>query len=421
MKLRRRWFVLATLALVASLLAVGGTTSAAKAGAKKGVTIEIWDYFAAAPDGTPERNALNRVAQAWAKKTGNRVVNPGTISNRENKFITAAQAGQGPDIYMGAHDRLGSFVAPGIVAPVPSTLLSKKERVGYNPVSVQAMSIKGRMYGIPLAAESYFLYYNKTLIKTAPKTWAQLISKAKALTSGDRYGFLWDTTNFYYDYAFIHGYGGYVFKHTKSGLDPKKLGLATSGSIRGFQFIADLVRKHNLTPATTNTGIMEGKFSKGDAAMIIDGPWAVPGFKKDRVPYGVAPLPSLAKNKPLRPFIGFQGLMVNSKSKHQKEAWDLAKYLSEHLPLPLYKAAGRVPVLTKVAKLRVVTSSAVTRAVLASSRLGEPMPNIPQMSTVWGPMANALTAIVQGKATAREAALEAQQAIERAIAQQGGG
>ena len=421
MKVRRRWAVVAALALVASLLAVGGTTSTAKAGAKKGVTIEIWDYFAAPPDGTPERNALNRVAQQWAKKTGNKVVNPGTISNRENKFITAAQAGQGPDIYMGAHDRLGSFVAPGLVASVPSNLLSKKLKAGFNPVALQAMSLKGKMYGLPLAAESYFLYYNKKLVKTAPKTWAQLIAKAKALTQGERYGFLWDTTNFYYDYAFIHGFGGYVFRHTNRGLDANKLGIATPGAIQGLQFIADLVRKHNLTPATTNTGIMESKFSKGDAAMIIDGPWAVPGFKKDGVPYGVAQLPSLTKGKPMRPFIGFQGLMVNSKSKHQKEAWDLAKYLSLHLPLPLYKAAGRVPVLTKVAKLKVVTSSAVTRAVLASSRLGEPMPNIPQMSVVWGPMANALTAIVQGKATPREAAQDAQQAIARAIAQQGGG
>jgi arabinogalactan oligomer/maltooligosaccharide transport system substrate-binding protein len=420
MKVRRRWLVLAASALVASLLAVGGTTSTAKAGAKKGVTIEIWDYFAAPPDGTPERDALNRVAQQWAQKTGNKVVNPGTISNRENKFITAAQAGQGPDIYMGAHDRLGSFVAPGIVASVPKGLLSKTERAGFNPVALQAMSLKGKMYGLPLAAESYFLYYNKNLVSKPPKTWSALIAKAKALTSGDKYGFLWDTTNFYYDYAFIHGYGGYVFKHTARGLDAHTLGLASPGAIQGLQFVADLVRKYNLTPATTNTGIMEGKFSKGDAAMIIDGPWAVPGFKKDGVPYGVAPLPSLSKTKPLRPFIGFQGLMVNSKSKHQKEAWSLVKYLSQHLPLPLYKAAGRVPVLKNVAKLKIVTSSAVTRAVLASSRLGEPMPNIPQMSLVWGPMGNALTAIVQGKATARQAAEDAQQAIERAIQQQGG-
>jgi arabinogalactan oligomer/maltooligosaccharide transport system substrate-binding protein len=321
---------------------------------------------------------------------------------------------------MGAHDRLGSFVAPGIISAVPKGLLSKAEKRAFNPVAIQALSYRGKLYGLPISSESYFLFYNKNLIKKAPTTWAQLISRAKALTHGDQYGFLWDTTNFYYDYAFMRGFGGYVFKQGKRGLDANKLGIATSGSIRGLQFIQDLVVKDKLVPATTNTGIMEGKFSAGQAAMIIDGPWAVAGFKEKGLNFGAAPLPALAKGKPMRPFIGFQGFMVNSKSKHQKEAWSLVKYLSQHLPLPLYKAAGRVPVLTKVANLKVVRSNQVTKAVLASSRNGEPMPNIPQMAVVWGPMGNALSALVQGKASASEAARDAQSAIRQAIAQQGG-
>ncbi len=122
----------------------------------------------------------------------------------------------------------------------------------------------------------------------------------------------------------------------------------------------------------------------------------------------------------MRPFVGVQGFMINSKSKHQKEAWDLAKYLSQNVELPLFKASGRVPVLNALAKKPIVAQNPVTQAVIHSSDVGQPMPNIPAMAVVWAPMANALGALVNGKTTPAAAAADAQKAIETAIAQQGG-
>jgi arabinogalactan oligomer/maltooligosaccharide transport system substrate-binding protein len=58
--------------------------------------------------------------------------------------------------------------------------------------------------------------------------------------------------------------------------------------------------------------------------------------------------------------------------------------------------------------------------VIKSASLGEAMPNIPAMSVVWQPMANALQTLVQGKSTPAQAAADAQKAIAQAIAQQGG-
>jgi len=154
--------------------------------------------------------------------------------------------------------------------------------------------------------------------------------------------------------------------------------------------------------------------------MIIDGPWAVAGFKAKGVNFGVAPLPAFSKGVPMKPFIGVQGFLVNSHSKNVAAAWDLVKYLSKNAELPLFKAAGRVPVLNSVANNPVVKKNAVTQAVIASSNLGVPMPNIPAMAVVWTPMANALGTLVNGKATPDQAASDAQKAIAAAIAQQGG-
>jgi maltose-binding protein MalE len=165
---------------------------------------------------------------------------------------------------------------------------------------------------------------------------------------------------------------------------------------------------------------MEGKFKQGQAAMIIDGPWAVQGFRSAGVNFGVAALPKLPNGKASAPFVGVQGFFVNKYSKNVKESWDLIRYLSTHLPMPLYRASQRVPVLKSTAKRRLVANNPVVKTVIQASNNGQPMPNIPAMGVVWEPMGDQLSLLVQGKTTPAAAARAAQERIARAIQQQGG-
>jgi arabinogalactan oligomer/maltooligosaccharide transport system substrate-binding protein len=408
--------LMVVLAALAVAIVAGVTAGSSQAAPQKGKTITIWDYFIGSPK---ERTALNTVAQQWAKKTGNKVVNAGDVDASKDKFKLSARTGRGPDIIQLPHDNLGDIAAPGLLAPQPKGF--QVSRGLYDKVGLTAVTYKGSLYGLPIGRESYFLFYNKAMVQTPPKTWNALITTAKRLTSGDKYGFLWDTGNFYYAYNWIRGYGGYVFKVTKNGYDPTKLGINTPGGIRGLKFIQDLVQVHHLTPASTNTDIAEGSFKNGKAAMIIDGPWAVQGFRTAGVNFGVAALPNLPNGKPSSPFVGLQALFVNKYSKNTKEAWDLVRYLSIHLPMPLFKASGRVPVLKSAAKSKIVQSNPVTKVVIQAANNGEPMPNIPAMDLVWGPMSDQLQLLVQGKTTPAAAARAAQERIARAIKEQSGG
>jgi arabinogalactan oligomer / maltooligosaccharide transport system substrate-binding protein len=407
--------LMVVVAALAVALVAGLAAGSSQASVKKGKTITLWDFFISAPK---ERAALNKVAQQWAKKTGNTVVNPGDVSESMDKFRLSARTGRGPDVIQFPHDNLGRMAASGVLAPQPRGFAVARGL--YDKVGLTAVTYKGALYGLPIARESYFLFYNRSMVRTPPKTWTALINQAKRLTSGDRYGFLWDTANFYYAYNWIHGFGGYVFRLTKNGYDPNKLGINTPGGIRGLKFIQDLVQVHKLTPAATNTDVMEGKFKNGTAAMIIDGPWAVQGFRSAGVNFGVAALPKLPNGKPSAPFVGVQGFFVNKYSKNVKESWDLIRYLSIHLPMPLYRASQRVPVLKSTAKRRLVASNPVVKTVIAASNNGQPMPNIPAMGVVWEPMGDQLALLVQGRTTPAAAARAAQERIARAIQQQGG-
>jgi arabinogalactan oligomer / maltooligosaccharide transport system substrate-binding protein len=407
--------LMVVLAALAVALVAGLAAGSSQASVKKGKTITLWDFFISAPK---ERAALNSVAQQWARKTGNTVVNPGDVQESMDKFRLSARTGRGPDVIQFPHDNLGRMAASGVLAPQPRGFAVARGL--YDKVGLTAVTYKGGLYGLPIARESYFLFYNRNMVRTPPKTWTALINQSKRLTSGDRYGFLWDTSNFYYAYNWIHGFGGYVFKLTKNGYDPNKLGINTPGGVRGLKFIQDLVQVHKLTPPATNTDVMEGKFKKGEVAMIIDGPWAVQGFRSAGVNFGVAPLPKLPNGKPSAPFVGVQGFFVNKYSKNVRESWDLIRYLSTHLPMPLYRASQRVPVLKSTARRRLVANNPVVKTVIQASNNGQPMPNIPAMGVVWEPMGDQLALLVQGKTTPAAAARAAQERIARAIQQQGG-
>ena len=132
-------------------------------------------------------------------------------------------------------------------------------------------------------------------------------------------------------------------------------------------------------PETTNYDIMDGKFGSGQAAMVINGPWAVQNYRSKGINFGVAPLPTLPNGKAPTPFVGVQMLGVNSRSKNAAAAWDLARYLSINLPLPLYRASGRVPATVAASKAKEVKANPVTQVVIAASNKGQPMPNIPEM------------------------------------------
>ena len=332
------------------------------------------------------------------------------------KYPLAARGGRGPDVIQFPHDNLGRFAAAGVIASAQPGFANTTL---YAPVANQAITYKGKIWGLPIARETTFLFYNKALIAQPPKTWTQLIAAAKPLTSGDQYGFLWSPADFFYDYAFIGGYGGFVFQQTKAGYNGKRLGLATPGAIAGFQLIQDLVQKHKLVPATTNYDIMDGKFGSGQAAMVINGPWAVQNYTSKKINFGVAPLPTLPNGKAPTPFVGVQMLGVNSRSKNARAAWDLVRYLSLNLPLPLYRASGRVPATIAASNAKEVTRNPVTQVVIASSNKGQPMPNIPEMGAVWTPAGAVLQLLVKGELTAREAAVQMTNQIAKAISQQG--
>lgn len=383
------------------------TSAAPSATAKPPVELLVWTHLTG-----PERDAIDTVAQAWAKSTGNKV----TVVLDSGDFsaaVTAIAGGKGPDIMYGLpHDNLGNFQKAGQLAAVPSGVI---DSAAYVPQSLAAVSYGGKMLAVPVSMEAIGLFYRTDKVKTAPTTFEDLRAQAKGGV-----GFKYDIKNFYFTYGFIGANGGYVFKDKGNGsLDPTDIGLGNDGAKAAYKLIQDLAVTDKLMAKDESGDTAKAAFQAGKSAFYISGPWDVDGFKKATVPFAVTKIPSV-NGKAFQPFIGVQAAFVNSKTTDAKQAaaWDLIKKLQTDLPLQLFKVGNRIPAQKALLNDASVKADPNVAAFAASAQDGVPMPNIAAMAAVWTPAGNQLDLLVQGKTTPDAAAAKMVSDIKDGIAQQ---
>src|SRR5690606_18479410 len=76
-----------------------------------------------------------------------------------NDFLSLVPTGEGPDITVGAHDWLGSFIVNGVISSID--LADKTSE--FSDVSLSAFTWDGQLYGLPTAVESVGLIRNTAL------------------------------------------------------------------------------------------------------------------------------------------------------------------------------------------------------------------------------------------------------------------
>lgn len=326
---------------------------------------------------------------------------------------TAAPAGSGPDIILGAHDWLGELVTSGLLVPLD---LGSEDRDFTQP-ALQAFTYESALYGLPYGTENIALFINTDLVAECPTSWTEVYDISKELNGNNasRYGFVRMESDPFHFYPIQTAFGGYVFGRDRDGNhDPGDVGVGNDGSIAAGQWLERMVQE-GLQPSGMNWETMHSQFESTTAAMILTGPWALVRLQDAGVPYDICPIPSEIEDG--RPFVGALGFMVSAFS----EAPLLAQvFLTEYVAttdtmLALYEADPRVPAYLPALEL---INDADFSAFAEAGMEGEPMPAIPEMSSVWQPWDDALTLISQGTATAEEAFTRAQQQVEDAIGPQ---
>ena len=380
------------LVAAAAALALGSGFALNVAAAETGKLL-IWI------NGDKGYNGLQKVGDEFAKKTGVQV----TVEHPEDapgKFQQAAAAGKGPDIWIWAHDRIGEWIAGGLLQPLTP---SKKALADLDPLALKAFSVGGKTWGYPISIEAVALVYNKDLVPVPPKTFEEVIALDKKLSANGKKAILWDYNNTFFTWPLLAAGGAYPFKLKADGnFDPLNTGVNNAGAIKGTELLATLV-KTGVMPKGAGYADMEAGMAQGKIAMMINGAWSWDNLKKSNINFGVTKIP-MVNGKKAAPFVGVIGAMVSKASPNR----DVAVEFIENYMLSvkgLKTINDDVPLGTPASKalFAELKSDPNIQATMASAQDGNPMPNNPEMGRFWSSMASALQNVTEGRQAPKEA------------------
>ncbi len=385
---KRMWLLLGVLAVAASALVF---VTPALSAHKDSSTLVIWTD-------QDRQAAITQLANQWAAGKGItvKVVVKDTGSIRDNLGTVAAS--DAPDVLTAAHDWTGQLAANGLVEPLFPSAAVKADFPKYTLDAFSYGTAVKKLYGVPVAVENIGLVVN-TKLAAVPKTFAQLESEALAYKKKAHQSFgiavqQGSGGDAYHMYPFFSGLGGFVFGTNSAGnLDPSNIGVANKNLLKNAPLI-DKWNKEGLINSKLDYTGAQNAFLKKQAAFWITGPWNTDTLKKSGIDFKIIQVPKIVY--PSVPFLGVQGVMVSKYATVHGVDSAAKDFVTNFLATPaaqteLAAANGRPP-----ANLKAKSNDPVLREFSAASKGGVPMPNIPQMSSVWSDLGQAWVRSTKG-------------------------
>lgn len=304
------------------------------------------------------------------------------VGDSSSQIALDGPAGVGPDLFAAPHDKLGELVAGGHILPTT------------NPDEVtdlvlascaSAVTYDGTMYGYPVSAETYALFYNKDLIseEAVPKTWEDLATFSAGFNSEntDKYGFAMDVGNAYYTILFTTSNDNRLFG--PDGTDTTTTNINSADSVAGMEFFQSLrTTALDVPAADLTTAVGDAAFTDGNIALYVSGPWNTKPFADAGINFGVTTIPSLPGNDtPAATFSGTRTMQVSAYSDYPEEAADFANFLlSDEMQELRFEITDALP------STPIEVESEYANGFVEQLEYAFPMPSIPQMSAYWDAM-----------------------------------
>lgn len=372
----------------------------------------IWSDAQRAP-------VLQTFAKSFAAANGISVSVQAVSTDLQSTYVTATNAGKGPDIVVGATDWIGNLVQNGTIAPLP---LTQAQKSAFEPTALKAVTYNGQTYGVPYATENLALFTNTAEATAGPSTFEAMVKSGEAAVHAKKASDplalqVGQQGDPYTIQPLVGSAGGYIFGTKADGTyDPSKLGVGGPGFIAFAKLLGKYGEKgENVFKRSIDANNAVSLFASGKVPYLVSGPWALPQIKQAGIKYAISPVPRFAGMGPAKPFLGVQAFYVSSKAKNAPIAQEFTlNYLTrKDVEEALYKAEPLPPALT-AAYDDVAKTDPDIAAFHTAGEHGVVLPQIPAMSAVWGPLGTAEAAIVGGAdpvSTMRGAASQIKQAV----------
>lgn len=325
---------IATTAMVAALTlaatACGGDSDNQSDGSGElSGTVTFWDTSNEA-----EKGVYKKIAEDFTKKHPKVNVKYVSVDFGEanNNFKNAAGGNAGaPDVMRTEVAWVADFANLGYLAPLDDTT-AIEDKDDFLDTAWGSTQFDGKTYAVPQVTDTLALFYNKRILKEAgvevPTSLADIKRDAKKIK--DETGaaaFYLRGDDPYWFLPFLYGEGGDMVDDKA-----KKVTIDEASGVRAFEEMKSLVdSKAAITDLNDGWDNGQTAFKNGDAAMQINGPWAIEDSLagkefKDKDNLGVAAVPAgrKAQGSPQ----GGWNLSVYAGSENLDASYEFVKYMS---------------------------------------------------------------------------------------------
>ena len=283
--MKRRFQKLAALFLVGSMTAAlvsgcGGSSGSGDSSSGSGddssssgetAEVTLWHYFEA------EAPALEALIEEYNEMQSDIHITPTYVSREElmNQYTIGAVSGELPDIGMVDSPDMASYISLGVFEDITEELESRDDlQYFYEGPLLSCQDADGNYYGLPQNSNCLTLCCNMDILNAAgydspPTTWDEFLEVCEKTT---------DSANGVYGFAMCAvGTEEGTFQILpwiwSAGGDISDL--TSEGSIKGIQFLTDLVQNGYMSREVVNWQQADAynAFCAGRAAMFESGTW----------------------------------------------------------------------------------------------------------------------------------------------------
>jgi ABC-type glycerol-3-phosphate transport system substrate-binding protein len=209
-----------------------------------------------------------------------------------------------PDLIWADQEALAGLLADGMLQPLEDASVLE----GMLPALQTASSAGGQVWGAPVAADgALLLYANPALVAAPPQTSDGLLRTVRDLSRSDRPGLVQFWSQSRWLVPWLYGFGGSLTD--ASGTRPT---LDTPAMVSALGYWRELVGSVPDDTPTYRGG--QYLFATGDAALALDGDWALPRFEtlSETLRISITSLPRIsANNQPAVPLLNGSFVMLH--------------------------------------------------------------------------------------------------------------
>lgn len=354
-------------------------------GVASAAEITVWHAYRG-----EEQAALEELAKSFGPDQVRLVGVP--FGAYDSKLETAIPRGNGPDLFIAGHGSLGKWTDMGLVQPWTEPVDT------FLPSTVEAVTVKDTVWGVPLAFKSVLLLYDPERISEPPRTIEELIEVARSETNNGRYGLAYQAAEPYFHAAWVHGYGGTLVDENGAQLDSEP-------QIQALKLARRLAVDEGIAPQQPTSELIGRLYNEGRATFVISGPWFVSDVDR---PIAAAPLPTLENGQPARPFLTVDAAFVAAQAENPDGARAFASFLAGATGARVRSDRGKQAV--SFADLPVRDPLLRTLGRQAANAVA--MPTDPNLQIAFEAQARALRDVLRGAAQPEAAARGAQSVFE---------